>query len=84
MNPPCANKYFYYINPECPADSAEWLDRAFKIEGSWWTDWALWQQIYAGDKVPARDIDEALAIEPAPGSYVRRRLDTFEKTQQAA
>lgn len=84
MNPPSANKYYYYINPERPADPAEWLDRAFKVEGSWWNDWNLWQQQYAGELVPARKIDAALAIEPAPGRYVRRRLDQFAHTQQAA
>jgi polyhydroxyalkanoate synthase len=84
MNPPSANKYYYYINPERPADASEWLDRAFKIEGSWWTDWMMWQQLYAGDAVPAREIDAAAALEIAPGSYVRRRLDSFENTQQAA
>lgn len=85
MNPPSANKYYYYINPERPADPGEWLDRAFKVEGSWWADWNLWQQQYAGDSVPARVIDASSVIEAAPGSYVRRRLDEdFTHTQQAA
>src|SRR5690606_18806243 len=57
MNPPSASKYHYYVNPEGPADAAEWLDRAFKIEGSWWTDWNLWQQQFAGELLPAREID---------------------------
>lgn len=84
MNPPSANKYHFYVNPECPPTAAEWLDRAFKFEGSWWNDWNLWQKNYAGDSIPAREVDASKAIEAAPGSYVRRRLDTVENSQKAA
>ncbi|MDB6062655.1 MAG: class poly(R)-hydroxyalkanoic acid synthase [Verrucomicrobiaceae bacterium] len=84
INPPRANKYYYYLNPERPQDPEEWLDRAFKVEGSWWNDWGVWQQQYAGDAVPARTIDSNLIIEAAPGSYVRRRLDNYSETQAAA
>lgn len=76
INPPSANKYYYYVNPENPALAEEWLDCAFKIEGSWWNDWAAWQRPFAGDTIPARAIDAASIIEPAPGRYVLRRLDT--------
>lgn len=77
VNPPSANKYYYYVNAEKPNTAEEWLDRAFKVEGSWWSDWATWQLQYAGDRVPARAIDKQSIIEPAPGRYVQRRLDTW-------
>ncbi len=75
INPPSANKYYYYLNSENPAFAEEWLDGAFKVEGSWWNDWAEWQLQFAGDRVPARAIDVQSVIEPAPGRYVMRRLD---------
>lgn len=84
INPPSANKYYYYINPETPPHAEEWLDRAFKVEGSWWNDWLTWQQALAGESIPARQIDSALAIEPAPGRYVLRRLDEWSDRQRAA
>lgn len=84
INPPAAQKYYYYVNPETPPLADDWLDRAFKREGSWWTDWQTWQESHAGDFVPAREIDAAKAIEPAPGRYVLDRLDEREVDQQRA
>jgi polyhydroxyalkanoate synthase len=84
INPPRADKYYYYLNPLTPADPADWLDRACKREGSWWRDWQHWQACHAGDRVPARDIDPAQALEPAPGRYVRRRLDNWLAPRAAA
>lgn len=75
INPPQAQKYYHYLNPETPAHAGQWLDRAFKVEGSWWPDWQRWQERFAGDWVPARVPDSAAIIEPAPGRYVRDRLD---------
>lgn len=82
INPPNAHKYYYYVNPETPPQPDDWLDRAFKVEGSWWTDWATWQESHAGEWIPARSIENA--IEPAPGRYVRDRLDERSTTHQRA
>lgn len=79
INPPAANKYYYYVNPETPPQAEEWLDRAFKIEGSWWLDWLNWAEGVAGDLVPARSIDNARVIEAAPGRYIKRRLDDWSE-----
>ena len=84
INPPAAQKYYYYVNPDTPSQAEEWLDRAFKIEGSWWGDWSTWQLHIAGEKVPARAIDQAAVIEPAPGRYVTRRLDAWNNERQRA
>lgn len=78
INPPKACKYYHYVNPETPPDAAQWLDRAIKVEGSWWLDWQHWQERWAGDWLPARSIDPASVIEPAPGRYVLERLDGRE------
>ncbi len=84
INPPAAGKYYYYVNPETPPRPDDWLDRAFKREGSWWNDWQTWQLEHAGDWVNAREIDSASAIEPAPGRYVRDRLDARTDEHQRA
>jgi polyhydroxyalkanoate synthase len=84
INPPIANKYYHYTNPVNPPTAEEWLDSAFKVEGSWWVDWVYWQQQFAGDYIPAREIDMQRIIEPAPGSFVRRRLDDVVDRQQRA
>src|SRR5690606_29380831 len=84
VNPPAANKYWYWTNDGLRATPDEWLAGAAKHEGSWWTDWAQWIAAFGGDRVPARQPgDGGLAvIEDAPGRYARFRLD--QVTDQAA
>ncbi|MDR3439530.1 class I poly(R)-hydroxyalkanoic acid synthase [Telmatospirillum sp.] len=76
VNPPAANKYGYWLNPELPALPQQWLDGATQYPGSWWPDWRLWLRPLMGDEVPARVPGEGqlAAIEDAPGSYVKVRL----------
>lgn len=75
INPPSANKHGYWVN-ETLTDTAEtWFDQAEKKPGSWWTDWANWLGVQAGnDLVPARKVGSGklAAIEAAPGSFVTR------------
>jgi polyhydroxyalkanoate synthase len=77
VNPPAANKYGYWTNEKLTAKPKEWLDTATQHPGSWWTDWAEWVRAYAGDNVRARipGKGKLKAIEDAPGSYVKLRLD---------
>jgi polyhydroxyalkanoate synthase len=76
INPPAANKYAYWTNPDLAADAEQWLAGAVRQEGSWWKDWAQWVADHSGPPVPARHPgDGALRpVERAPGSYVRVRL----------
>ena len=77
VNPPAANKYCYWINPELPEDSDAWLAAAARHEGSWWPDWQAWMESNnRGDKVVARVPGEGKlrVIEDAPGSYASLRL----------
>jgi polyhydroxyalkanoate synthase len=73
INPPAANKYYYYTNPEVPADVDEWLDAAEYHEGSWWGYWHQWLYRKSGRKIPARVPGDGklTVIEEAPGSYVK-------------
>ncbi|HHV49805.1 MAG TPA: class I poly(R)-hydroxyalkanoic acid synthase [Rhodocyclaceae bacterium] len=84
VNPPAANKYGYWINeatdgnlPESPED---FLAGATQHAGSWWTHWHNWVTTLPGGdaKVKARPADAGplKVIEPAPGSFVKFRLDT--------
>ncbi len=77
VNPPAANKYGYWTNDELATTPQAWLDAAAQHPGSWWTDWAQWVAAYAGDKVAARvpGKGKLKALEDAPGSYVKLRLD---------
>ena len=77
VNPPAANKYSYWSNPELTDDPDDWLKGATQHPGSWWPDWAGWVAQYGGGKVPARvpGKGKLKAIEDAPGAYARMRVD---------
>lgn len=75
VNPPSANKYQYWLNPELPPTPEEWLEGATQHDGSWWSDWREWLRPLLGDDVPARvpGDGQLKPIEDAPGSYVKVR-----------
>ncbi|MEO8204152.1 MAG: class I poly(R)-hydroxyalkanoic acid synthase [Betaproteobacteria bacterium] len=77
VNPPAANKYGYWTNEKLVDTPQAWLDAAKQHGGSWWIDWAQWAEGHAGEKVPARvpGKGKLKALEDAPGSYVKLRLD---------
>jgi polyhydroxyalkanoate synthase len=77
INPPVANKYGYWTNSALPDSPDAWLQGAKQHDGSWWTDWREWLSAYSGPQVPARTPGKGKlkAIEPAPGSYVKVRVD---------
>jgi polyhydroxyalkanoate synthase subunit PhaC len=77
VNPPSANKYWYWTNDKLRDTADEWLASAEKHPGSWWTDWAAWISNFGGDKVPARQPGQGklAVIEDAPGSFAKFRLD---------
>ena len=78
INPPAAGKYCYWTREGAlPATADEWFAGATQHHGSWWSDWANWVAALAPEKVPARvPGDRKLpALEDAPGSYVKMRLE---------
>ncbi|MCX7176152.1 MAG: class I poly(R)-hydroxyalkanoic acid synthase [Proteobacteria bacterium] len=83
VNPPSAEKYGYWTNDAktLPATSDEWFAGTKQHEGSWWTDWQKWITAIDDTKVPARDPAKGKlkALEDAPGSFVKFRLDTQKK-----
>jgi polyhydroxyalkanoate synthase len=77
VNPPAANKYCYWTNPENPSTPDEWFEAAEMHSGSWWPHWKKWVAKQSGKKVDARvpGSDKAPVIEDAPGTYVKVRSD---------
>jgi len=81
INPPEANKYFYWTNEKLPATAEEWFKGAKQHPGSWWKDWIDWLKPHLGVQVAAREVGKAggkgraRVIEAAPGSYARQRAD---------
>jgi polyhydroxyalkanoate synthase len=73
INPPEANKYYYYSNNDVPPDVEEWIAAADFHEGSWWPYWHQWLYRRSGRKVPARipGAGRLPVIEDAPGRYVK-------------
>ena len=89
VNPPVANKYGFWTNDatdgNLPEDPQDFLAGATQNPGSWWTHWNEWLTSLPGGgaKVKARNAEDGplAVIEPAPGSYVKFRLDA-QKTKK--
>ncbi|MGL1834008.1 PHA/PHB synthase family protein [Rhodocyclaceae bacterium SMB388] len=79
VNPPAANKYGYWINPQVKLsdDADAWFKGAEQQGGSWWTDWKDWVTSQDPDQVDARDPAKGKlkALEDAPGAFVKMRAD---------
>ncbi len=63
----------YFVNPETPADSQNWLADAQRHDGSWWGDWVAWLATRSGSKKTAPTVigsEQFPPKEPAPGTYV--------------
>jgi polyhydroxyalkanoate synthase len=84
VNPADSTKYGYWTRAGKLVETAdEWMDGAKRNEGSWWPDWQRWVKRYAGAQVAARKPGKGKLqiIEPAPGSYVKLRLDKMKPGQ---
>jgi polyhydroxyalkanoate synthase len=73
VNPPGNQTASHRVNPENPADPAEWLRGAATRPGSWWPDFADWLGARCGGerRAPRRLGGRGLpALIDAPGTYV--------------
>ncbi len=81
INPPAKNKRNYWTRPDGAAldgDAEQWLAGADSVPGSWWPKWSGWLATRAGDLVDAPSVAgnaEFVAIEAAPGSYVKAKAE---------
>jgi polyhydroxyalkanoate synthase len=78
VNPPDAQKYQFWTNPDKVSSLEEFVAGAVETKGSWWPDWLDWLRSHdprevpaAGKRVPGRKGDKV--IEDAPGRYVMSR-----------
>ena len=84
VNPPSKNKYGYRVCDTLEENPDEWLGSSVWCEGSWWADWDQWNRPFAGKKIKKRVPGQGKnkAIEDAPGSYVKRNLETKYKCRE--
>jgi len=78
INPPAKNRRNYWVADELGPDADAWFAAAKEVPGSWWPDWVRWLAEFRGAEVPApKTAGNARyrPIEPAPGRYVRERVD---------
>ena len=78
INPASKNRRSFWIDGTAGAEPEQWLASAQATQGSWWTHWMKWLKTHAGKPVAARtQLGNATfkPIEPAPGSYVKARVD---------
>ena len=78
INPPAANKYQFWTNPQPGETLDDFLANASEHPGSWWPHWRDWlrqqddaQVPATGKRVPGGPGDPV--IEDAPGRYVMTR-----------
>ena len=80
VNPPAANKYGYWLSEggDMPESADSWFEASEQRAGSWWVDWQDWVTGHNKTQTAARDpaAGKLKALEDAPGSYVKARLDT--------
>ena len=78
INPPAKNRRNYWVADQIYPEADQWLAAAREVPGSWWPDWFSWLESYRGEMIAAPQrpgSDKYRAIEPAPGRYVKERLD---------
>jgi polyhydroxyalkanoate synthase len=74
VNPPAADsRASYRVAEEHPADPQAFVERAAKVPGSWWPDYADWLGARSGELVPAPKRlggRGQRVLGKAPGTYV--------------
>lgn len=78
VNPPARKKRNYWAYGPGGVDAEEWFERSQNKPGSWWPAWHAWLAPQSGPKKPARTTlgnARYKPIEPAPGRYVRVKVE---------
>lgn len=77
VNPVDKGKYPHWVNDTLPESHSQWLAGARQAKGSWWSDWRDWLIPLSGELIKPPAMGKA--IEKAPGSYVKIRLEPTVK-----
>lgn len=72
VNPPKTTKYNYRLNEDLSLNNKEWLLKATEYKGSWWECWLDWLIKKNTELVKSLNYKNLIAIEEAPGSYVKK------------
>jgi polyhydroxyalkanoate synthase len=78
LRPPGGRQAGFRTGSSTPRDPRRWLQRSTERGGSWWEHYLKWlDRRSSGTRGAPRRAGDANhpELEPAPGSYVRRRLD---------
>jgi polyhydroxyalkanoate synthase subunit PhaC len=78
VNPASHNRRQHWIGGPPVGDPEHWLASAQQVPGSWWTSWCRWLSEHSGGMKAAPRTggsDRYPPIEPAPGRYVRNRIE---------
>ncbi len=78
VNPPAKNRRSYWEGEPYPQDADAWFGQAVEHPGSWWPVWSGWLAKHGGGtrKAPAAAGNARYkSIEPAPGRYVKQRIN---------
>jgi len=78
INPPAPNKRSHWTSDALPEQADDWLAGATEHRGSWWPDWGQWLAQFNGGLRPAPASPgnaKHRPIEPAPGSYVKKKAE---------
>lgn len=78
INPASKNRRNHWINGETGQGHDHWLETAKDVQGTWWNHWAPWLKKRAGKQVDAPKAvgnKDYPILEPAPGSFVKTRIN---------
>lgn len=78
LRPPGGRSAGYRTAPSTPRDPDGWLERSTAHDASWWDHWLRWiERRSSGLRAAPSEPGSAAfpPLEPAPGAYVRKRLD---------
>jgi polyhydroxyalkanoate synthase len=73
VNAPGKDKYSHQTGSTLPKNPDDWTKIATENKGSWWPHWQKWIAEFTGPEVDTRQPGKG--IEPAPGSYVKKKAD---------
>jgi polyhydroxyalkanoate synthase len=78
VNPPAKKRRSHWVGDAHAADPDAWLESAQERPGSWWPEWTQWLERHAGGRRAAPNAPGSVQyppIEPAPGRYVKQRIN---------